>query len=59
MNGVWVRRGAELLAGSPVKVCAGVGFPLGAMLPETTAFETERAIEKGAIEVDRVLDVGA
>ncbi len=59
VNGVWVRRCAELLAGSGVAVCTVVGFPLGAMAPEVKAYEARRAIEDGACEVDMVLSVGA
>lgn len=59
VNGVWVRRCAELLAGSSAAVCTVVGFPLGAMAPEAKAFEARRAVEDGACEVDMVLQVGA
>ena len=59
VNGSWVRRCAEILAGSKVLVCTVVGFPLGAMTPEVKAYEARRAIEDGACEVDMVLAVGA
>lgn len=59
VNGTWVRRCAEILAGSPVLVCTVVGFPLGAMASEVKAYEARRAIEDGACEVDMVLAVGA
>ena len=59
VNGSWVRRCAEVLAGSGVLVCTVVGFPLGAMAPEVKAYEARRAIEDGACEVDMVLAVGA
>ena len=59
VNGSWVRRCAEILAGSQVLVCTVVGFPLGAMAPEVKAYEARRAIEDGACEVDMVLAVGA
>ncbi|MBR0599421.1 deoxyribose-phosphate aldolase [Sinanaerobacter chloroacetimidivorans] len=49
----------ELLAGSDVKVCTVVGFPLGANTSEVKAFETKDAIEKGAEEVDMVINIGA
>ena len=58
VNGVHVRRCAEILAGSGVLVCAVVGFPLGAMASEAKAYEARRAIEDGACEVDMVLQVG-
>lgn len=59
VNGTWVRRCAEILAGSGVLVCTVVGFPLGASAPEVKAYEARRAIEDGACEVDMVLNVGA
>ena len=59
VNGGWVKRSAEILAGSGVLVCTVVGFPLGACLPEVKAYEARRAIEDGACEVDMVLNVGA
>lgn len=59
VNGVHVRRCAEILKGSGVATCTVVGFPLGAMAPEVKAYEARRAIEDGACEVDMVLNVGA
>lgn len=59
VNGTWVKRCAEILAGSGVLVCTVVGFPLGASAPEVKAYEAQRAIEDGACEVDMVLNVGA
>lgn len=50
----------EVLKDTPeVKVCTVIGFPLGASTPETKAFETKDAIEKGATEVDMVINIGA
>ena len=59
VNPTWVKTSAELLAGTPVKVCTVIGFPLGASTPETKAFETTDAINNGAGEIDMVLNVGA
>lgn len=50
---------AEQLKGSDVKTCVVVGFPLGAMITEAKAFETKIAVEKGADEVDMVINIGA
>ncbi|EHJ01360.1 Deoxyribose-phosphate aldolase [Clostridium sp. DL-VIII] len=47
------------LAGSSVKTCVVVGFPLGAMTKEAKAFETTEAIKNGANEIDMVINVGA
>ncbi|MGC8780578.1 MAG: deoxyribose-phosphate aldolase, partial [Anaerolineae bacterium] len=59
VNPVWVALCAQELAGSTVKVCTVVGFPLGADLPEVKAFEAERCIALGAAEIDMVLNIGA
>jgi deoxyribose-phosphate aldolase len=59
VNPAWVRLCAELLRGADSFVCAVAGFPLGAALPETKAYEAERAIQQGAREVDMVINVGA
>lgn len=58
VNSGHVPHAAQCLAGQPVKVCAVVGFPLGAGLSDTKAFEAERAITAGAGEVDMVLNIG-
>jgi deoxyribose-phosphate aldolase len=47
------------LTGTPVKVVAVVGFPLGATSMEAKAFEAKKSIEDGAEEVDMVINVGA
>lgn len=58
VNGYWVLACAKLLAGTNVKVCTVIGFPLGAMSSKAKAFETRDAIENGASEVDMVLNIG-
>ena len=59
VNSGQVPYAARLLAGAGVKVCAVVGFPLGAGLSDTKAFEAQRAIAAGAGEIDMVLNIGA
>src|SRR5262245_24189385 len=59
INPTYVRQAAKLLAGSPVKVCTVVGFPLGTHVPEIKALETRRAIRDGAREIDMVINIGA
>lgn len=56
VNPAFVPLAAKLLKGSDVKVCTVIGFPLGATLPEAKAFEAKAAIEKGATEIDMVLN---
>src|SRR5512141_1055628 len=58
-NLCWAKVCADLLAGSDVKVCTVVGFPLGATTTLAKMFETDQAIEAGAREIDMVLNVGA
>ena len=59
VNGTWVRRCSEILSGSEVLVCAVVGFPLGATVPESKAFEASQLVQDGACEIDMVINVGA
>jgi deoxyribose-phosphate aldolase len=54
-----VGQAAEILRGSDVKVCTVVGFPLGATLPEVKVFEAQKSIERGAQEIDMVINIGA
>ena len=58
VNPYWVRLVAGELAGSPVKVCSVVGFPLGASATEIKVAETAAAIRDGAQEIDMVLNIG-
>lgn len=58
VNSCWVPLCAKLLAKSEVRVCAVVGFPLGAMATESKAFEAKRAINDGADEIDMVINIG-
>lgn len=57
VNPGFVPLAAKLLKGSDVKVCTVVGFPLGATLPESKAYEAKLAVEAGAEEVDMVLNI--
>lgn len=59
VNPYWVPLCAELLQGTDVKVCTVIGFPLGANRSEIKAVEAEDAIERGATEVDMVINIGA
>ena len=59
VNPTHIKYCKELLKDSGVKVATVIGFPLGANTSETKAFETKDAIEKGADEVDMVINIGA
>ena len=52
---------AGMLRGMDTDVVAGtvVGFPHGNLLTETKVFETQRALEQGAREIDMVINIGA
>ena len=58
VNGCYAKLVSTELAGSDVKTCVVVGFPLGAMTKEVKAFETTQAIENGATEIDMVINIG-
>ncbi len=49
---------AEMLAGTDVMVCTVIGFPHGNSRVDVKVFETERAIEDGAVEIDMVVNTG-
>jgi deoxyribose-phosphate aldolase len=59
VNAYWVPLAAGELAGSHVKVCTVVGFPLGATSTEAKIAETEGALAAGAQEIDMVQNIGA
>lgn len=59
VNPVHVALVSKALAGSGVKTCSVVGFPLGATTPADKAAEAAHAIENGADEIDMVIDIGA
>jgi len=59
VNPTWVPKARALLRGTSVKVCAVVGFPLGAQSPEIKTLEARRALREGAQEIDMVINIGA
>jgi len=59
VNPAWVAKAKSLLRGTPVKVCAVVGFPLGAQAPEIKTLEARRALREGAAEIDMVVNIGS
>ena len=58
VNPRWVALCAQLLAGSGVRVCTVIGFPLGASSSAIKAAETRQAVADGADELDMVISVG-
>ncbi len=57
INPAYVKLAKENLYGTDVKIVTVVGFPLGANRSDVKAFETSKAIEDGADEIDMVLNV--
>jgi deoxyribose-phosphate aldolase len=58
VNGWHVSRAAYALKDSRVKVCAVIGFPLGAGASPAKAHEAMLAAADGADEIDMVINVG-
>ena len=53
-----VKMAAEMLHGSDVMVCTVIGFPHGSSRVDVKVYETERAIDDGAEEIDMVVNIG-
>jgi deoxyribose-phosphate aldolase len=58
VNPCYVAEAAGKLAGTKVRVCCVVGFPLGASTTACKAFEAQLAVKNGASEIDMVMNVG-
>ena len=58
VNSCWVPLASDLLAGTDVKVCTVVGFPIGAASANAKAAEAADAVKNGADEIDMVINIG-
>ena len=58
VNGSYVELASKELQNTEVKVAAVIGFPLGAMTTEAKVFEAKDCINKGASEIDMVINIG-
>ena len=58
VNSCYVDLASEELKDTGIKVAAVVGFPLGAMATEMKMAEAAYCIEKGADEIDVVMNIG-
>lgn len=58
INPLYVPLASEELAGSDVKVCTVIGFPLGATPTAVKVYEAELALAQGATELDMVIAIG-
>ena len=59
VNPFWVELCVRELSGTGILVCTVIGFPLGANASETKAAEAHLAADRGAREIDMVINVGA
>lgn len=57
VNGYNIKAAKEYLKDTNVKIVTVVGFPLGSCISEVKAYETTKAIEDGADEIDMVINV--
>ncbi len=58
VNSAFVSLAKQQLKNSAVKICAVVGFPLGAMSTQAKTSEAKFALHDGADEIDMVINVG-
>lgn len=59
INPAYVKTAKEYLKDTDIKIVTVIGFPLGANKTDVKAYETTRAIEDGADEIDMVINVTA
>lgn len=59
INPLYVSLAKEYLKDSDVKIVTVIGFPLGANRSDVKAYETQKAVEDGADEIDMVINVSA
>jgi len=58
INPSYIAVAKKILAGSDVKICSVVGYPMGANTIETKVFEAKDNVKKGADELDVVINFG-
>ena len=58
VNSCYVSLAKSIVKDSTVKVCAVIGFPLGAMHTFSKVYEAKQALFDGADEIDMVINVG-
>lgn len=57
INPCYVKMAKDYLKNSNVKIVTVIGFPLGANTTDVKVYETKKAIEDGADEIDMVINV--
>ncbi len=58
INPCYVPLASEYLAGTGMRVCSVIGFPLGSSMPSVKAMGAKEAVLAGAGEVDVVMNIG-
>jgi deoxyribose-phosphate aldolase len=59
INPYYIPVAKKILFGKTPLVCTVIGFPLGMNTTETKVYETAKAIDDGADEIDMVINIGA
>ena len=59
VNSTFTSQVAHNLTGTGISTCVVVGFPLGASDSDSKAYETKKAVENGADEIDMVINIEA
>jgi len=59
INSSFIPLAKTFLVNSGVKICAVVGFPLGASLSRVKVYEAKEAANEGADEIDMVINISA
>ena len=54
----WIEEAKKHLAGSDVKICTALGYPMGGATTKAKVYEMENVIELGADEVDFMANIG-
>lgn len=57
INPCFVSAAKQALHGTEVKIVTVIGFPLGANRSDVKAYETQKAVQDGADEIDMVINV--
>lgn len=58
VNSCYVALAKQILNNSPIKICTGIGYPLGVMATASKVYEAKKAIEDGANEIEMVINLG-
>lgn len=58
INSAYVALANQILQNSSVKICSTIGFPFGASDTISKIYEAQNAINKGAQEIDMVINLG-